>query len=126
VVEDQTLDVISIGMENVTTLASYGELVQRLDRLTKKKSQKKPRRHTLRLANSFITCFCHFYISILSLARPIIVVNELSRTIGSEQLSLAGTRLTALQSPRILLQAEEWEQSWRERKLEDLVIICET
>ena len=43
-VEDQTLDVISIGLENVTTLATYGKLVQRLDRLTKKKSEKEQKK----------------------------------------------------------------------------------
>ena len=40
-VEDQTLDVISIGLESVTTFATCGEMLQRLDHLTKKKSLKK-------------------------------------------------------------------------------------
>jgi hypothetical protein len=40
VVEGQTLDVISIGLESVIMFATYGELVQRLDRLTKEKSEK--------------------------------------------------------------------------------------
>jgi hypothetical protein len=74
VVEDRTLNVVfTIGLENVTTFATYEELVQRLDRLTKKESEKgtkKRPRHTLRLADNFMTRICHFISPSPSIARP--------------------------------------------------------